>query len=96
MKMFLGAKNFQFLEAGPSKNMPCLMFDFEAKSKNESNRFIVYLDYSKDTYEVEFWKNADPLLVADEPSVMVGNYDNVYADMLVDLFEDDTGLYLSF
>lgn len=55
---------------------------------NSMNRVIIKLNGS-DLYDIEFWK------IGKKTCKKVKEYNDVYCDMLVDIFESTTGLYLS-
>lgn len=63
-------------------------FCFKAKSKNGSNALRVTLDPS-DTYTVEFLRVHGGKLTTKKV------VSDVYCDQLTELFERETGLYLS-
>ena len=66
------------------------MFSF--KGSRKMNKCRVTLDAS-DTYTVEFFKFSPSKL---NIAPVVEEISGVYAEMLVDIFESRTGLYLSF
>lgn len=64
---------------------------FGFKGCRKANKCRVVLEPS-DTYRVEFWKyNGRTYEMAK-----VSEFDDIYCDMLTALFEEQTGLYLSF
>jgi hypothetical protein len=65
-----------------------LLVMFKAKAKNRANRVSIKLEAS-DTYTVEFWYERS--YAHTTRSI----HSNVYADQLRELFERETGLYLS-
>lgn len=82
LKAFLGASQFVALENG-------LQFKFKGSRKFNTCRVI--LDPS-DTYTVEFGQYRPSKL----DYVKKEEFDGIYCDQLVELFESTTGLYLSF
>lgn len=65
-----------------------LMTSFKAKAKNRINGFRITLQ-PDDTYKVEFLRAVGGKV----PKIItVSTYDGIYADVLVRLFESETGL----
>lgn len=65
-----------------------LQFRFRARARNGSNSVRIVL-LPSDTYRVEFWS------IRGAGAKLKGAFDDVYADSLRGLFENETGLYLS-
>lgn len=65
-----------------------LQFRFRARARNGSNSVRIVLEPS-DTYRVEFWS------IRGASAKLKKAFDDVYADSLRGLFENETGLYLS-
>jgi len=63
-------------------------FKFKARARNGSNCMRITLDPS-DTYTVEF------LSVRGTSVKTKGSFSDIYCDVLTDLFERETGLYLT-
>lgn len=82
LAMMVGAKNFVALEAG-------LTFKIGKGAKDGITHCTVTLD-ADDTYTVRF-QRAWGHKVTEK-----GTTDGVYCDMLVGIFENRTGMYLSF
>ncbi len=80
LQMFLGAMNFVAHENG---------LTFKFKGNRKFTHLKVTLN-SMDTYDMEFIK------VHGASIKTVKEFDGVYNDMLVSIFEDTTKLYLSF
>lgn len=82
LKNFVSGKYFGAVENG-------LTFRFTAKAKNKANQVRVTLEPS-DTYKVEF------LRIFGNTVTTCSEHTMIYCDQLVDLFEQETGLYLTF
>lgn len=93
LKMFIGAKNFLKDERKNS-----VMFSFK-KGGNKSNHITVKLN-AMDTYDVTFkqlTRKKDKDLGIFLPHVnVISEHEGIYSDMLINLFEQETSLYLSF
>ena len=76
------ANRFVALDSG-------LQFSF--KGSRKINKLVVKLDPS-DTYTVEFWKIYS--LKTGKSPKLIGSHSDIYFDMLVELFENETGLSL--
>jgi hypothetical protein len=74
-----GARRFLVIENG-------VQFGFGFN--NQMNRVMIRLNGS-DLYDVEFWK------IGKKTCKKVKEYKDVYCDMLIEIFESTTGLYLS-
>lgn len=86
---FLGAKNFVYSES--DKDGYWLSFRLPNRlSKDGINYIKIELNIGLDVYEMEFGK------VGKTSYKVVKKLDVVYCDQLVDLIEENTGLYLSF
>jgi hypothetical protein len=78
-----GAKSYTSIEKG-------LMFQLPSGfAKNGINKVRIYLT-PQDTYTVEFWKIGPKLKLSH-----ISTHENIYADSLRELFESQTGLYLT-
>jgi hypothetical protein len=92
IKMMTGAKNFMALPSGVS-------FDFP--NKGGPNHVKITLE-PDDTYTVEFGRKAGMKalmsgnLKADDFYKQISKHTDIYFDQLKELFEGQTGLYLSF
>lgn len=80
LRAFVNARDFVGSEKG-------VMFKFSGSRKYN----IVKIDYNcgLDLYEVEFIK-------VHGANIKSNRHEMIYADMLVELFENETGLYLHF
>ena len=63
-----------------------LQFGFGLNRKMNTVRITLN---SNDLYDIEFWQ------ITKKTCKLVSEYPDVYCDMLVDIFESETGLYLS-
>lgn len=79
----IGAKNFSFSSADYYA-----AFKWVAKSKNKANYLKIHLN-GKDLYDVEFGR------VYGSKYTVKSTHNDVYAEDLINLFETETGLYLS-
>ena len=82
------------------KDKPFLHIKFKAKAVKSIKQIFVFYDFGTDTYIVEFWKNVStPKQIMkfhnDPDSAVVKSIEGVYADMLFEIIEDNTGLCLS-
>lgn len=75
-----GAKNLAEIERGIAFQLPANL------TNHRINAVKIVLDYS-DTYKVKFLK------IGKLELKTVSEFDMVYCDQLVDLFEQETGLY---
>ena len=101
LQLFTGAKNFARSNTGPTKDMPSLSFEWEAAAKNKADKIIIYLNEGSDTYDIQYWRTPNDINELDEylkdhETYLMGEHVDVYSDMLIPLFEEDTGLLLSF
>lgn len=64
---------------------------FKANAKNKANMMHIQLT-PNDTYTVQFWKMRG---TSTGSLKKVSQYENIYADQLRTLFEDETGLRTS-
>jgi hypothetical protein len=64
-----------------------LSFKWKAKAKNGANALRIVLDPS-DTYTMHFYK------LRAGKATELEKFDDIYSDMLREVFEDCTGLYL--
>ena len=81
LKAFIGAKNFCVVEKG-------VTFRWSGKSKNKTNFLKITLNGS-DLYDIEFGR-----LHAMKFTV-IETFENIFCDQLVQIFEEQTGLYLT-
>lgn len=80
-----GAKSYTAIEKG-------LMFQLPTGfAKNGINKVRIYLG-PRDTYRVEFWKLGPSPRYATK---IISSHDDIYVDALRELFESQTGLYLT-
>lgn len=84
LSMMIGAKNFV-----RDENKNNVMFSFAAKAKNKANKCRITLN-SMDLYDVEFFN------IRGANFKTISSFKNIYNDQLKELFESETGLYLSF
>jgi hypothetical protein len=93
LKAFVGAKDFMRDDANNA-----VMFK-HAKGKNKACHITIALN-AMDTYDVTFkqiTRKKDKEYGVFLPHVkVVSVHEGIYCDMLVNLFESETGLYLSF
>jgi len=82
LSVMTGANSFAALESG-------LRFKVPMKTKNGANMVQVRLT-PEDLYDMEFFR------VWGNKVTNRGSFSGVYADQLVEIFEGETGLYLSF
>ena len=82
LQTMVSARNLVAIDYG-------LQFNFFGNRK--INQLVVRLD-PMDTYTVEFWKIYG-LKIGKAPK-MVSSYDGIYFDMIITLFEKETGLCL--
>lgn len=80
LRVMLNAKNIYAIENG-------LQFGFAGR-RETGNKVVIKLEPS-DTYRVEFW------WVRGAKAVLVKAFDDIYAEQLMDIFEKQTGLYLT-
>lgn len=83
LKAMIGAYDFM----GSDTGLPELMFKWKAKAKNGANGLRIILDPS-DTYTMYFYK------IRAGKATELKKFEDVYNDMLREVFEDYTGLYL--
>lgn len=94
IKMFTGAKNF-----GAIKNGVC--FTFPQRKRSLPNCVRITLN-ATDTYDVEFARFTNGRLdkktfeFIEPKNVTINKYEGIYCDQLVELFEENTQLYLHF
>ena len=81
LALMTGAKNFMALESGVN-------FRIGKNAKNVNNVRVTLTP--DDLYTVEFGK------VWGTKYKVLSKHEGVYCDMLVDLFESETGMYLTF
>jgi len=82
LSMFVGAKDFVASETA-------LLFGWKAKSKNKANKVKIDLN-GNDLYDVTFFR------VWGTNIKEISKHTDQYNDMLVNLFETETGLFLHF
>lgn len=80
IRAMVNGRDFLALDAG---------VQFTFSGKRGMNKCVVKLN-GMDTYDVEFWY----VNARKGTCVQKAEYNDVYADMLVDIFESTTGLYL--
>jgi len=80
LRVMLNAKNIYTIENG-------LQFGFAGR-RETGNKLVIKLEPS-DTYRVEFW------WVRGANAMLVKAFDDIYSDQLIDVFEKQTGLYLT-
>lgn len=85
MMAMIGAHCFYAVEKAGEENG--LTFEWKARSRNGAKGVTITLE-PDDTYTVKFWK------IVDYREKIVGEFDDIYADQLISLFEDETGLRL--
>lgn len=78
----IGAKNF-------IADNNWVSFRFQARAKNKSNYLRISLT-EFDTYDLSFER------VYGKKKTVVKEYEGIYNDQLMGLFEEETGLYLKF
>lgn len=78
LQMFISAKDF-----AASEN--ALLFGWKAKSKNKANKIKIELNGS-DLYDVTFYR------IWGTNIKEIAKHEDIYNDMLVNLFETETGL----
>lgn len=90
LRAMVGAKSFVYSDQEES-----VMFGFMT-GKSGINKIKITLT-PMDLYSVEFWQipSTRAMLKGVEPALVGGVHDNVYWEDLQDLFEAETGLYLS-
>jgi len=81
LSMMVGARHFVALEHG-------VQFSIGSGAKSGINKVRVVLQPS-DTYDVEFWK------VRGTTMKKISEWGDVYNNQLMDLFEKETGMYLT-
>lgn len=84
LSVMIGAHNF----VGSEKDRS-LTFEWKADSQNGANAVTVSLEPS-DTYTMNFFK------IRGLEMTELAQFEDVYNDMLCEIFEKYTGLYLSF
>jgi len=84
LKVMVGAKNFSY-----HSESNYIQFDFKG-SKKANVAQLVY-DYGNDLYNLVFFKFKRKSFECPE----VARFDGLYADMVKETFENETGLYLS-
>ena len=83
LSVMIGAKHF-----AQSKEDKYVGFKFAAKAKNKANYCRITLN-AMDLYNVDF------MSIRGASVKTVESHENIYNDMLKNLFEQSTGLYLS-
>lgn len=88
MKMMTGASNFAAIENG-------VQFNIGSGAKDGINKVVIVLTPA-DLYKMSFWhiptrkeivNGAEPKLISED--------DGIFNDMLMDMFEEHTGFYLT-
>ena len=82
LKMFVGAHDFVYTESG-------VMFGYKGSTK--SNKIVIDLT-PMDLYDVKFFKIN--MRNIEKSLTPVDTIDGAYNDMLIDVFESQTGLFL--
>ena len=82
----IGAYNLAYSEEDGN---PFLSLRWKAKSANKSNYLKVVYDVGMDLYNLEFGR------IHGMKYRVIKELEGVYADMLREIFENETGLYLS-
>jgi len=85
---FVAAKNFAFRNRPETEQVEA---QFKFKACNGRNTCKVIYNRCPDTYTVEFWN-----VRGVKTCKKVSSFDNIYCDQLVELFENETKLYLHF
>jgi len=85
IRAMVNGRDFLILDAG---------VQFTFSGKRGMNKCLVKLN-TQDTYDVEFWYCKLNKKTYEFKSEMKKEYNDVYASMLIDIFESTTGLYLS-
>lgn len=83
IKTFTGAGNFYYLECN---GMPALQMSME-ENDLDADFLFVCLNIGTDLYELIFTKI---------PSIIVHHQKDIYVEDLMDMFEQTTGLFLTF
>lgn len=83
LKAMVNARDFG---CGENQGEPYLSFKFSMYQK--ANLCQVIYNQGLDTYTVRFWK------VSKQKRTLVEEHEQIYNDMLIDLFESETGLDL--
>lgn len=86
MKAMIGLSNIIF---GETEGKPYLQFDFKGSRKHNKCR-IVY-NPGQDSYNFELYQYKPKSATCPQTY----KAEDVYCDMLTQIFEDETGLYLS-
>lgn len=96
LSMMIGAKNFAHDNDGRT-----LLFSFPNRQRSKPN-CIKVTHNGKDLYDVEFGrrgtrkhKELGEFGVREDTYKIVGEYSDIFADMLMDIFEKETELYLT-
>jgi len=87
LKLFVGATNFAFNNLEKEERVEAI---FKFKGSRKMNLCKVTYRRCPDDYIVEFYK------IGRASVTKVSRHENVYCDMLIDLFEKETNLYLHF
>jgi hypothetical protein len=83
--MMVGAKSLETMTDGAANGG--LAFQFGTGAKNKANRVRIAYDYGSDLYNVEFGK------IYRSQWKTVSKHEGIYADMLQDLFTEETGFF---
>lgn len=81
LKAFIGAKNFCIVEKG-------VTFRWSGKSKNKTNFLKITLN-GLDLYDIEFGR------IHAMKFTVIETLESIFFDNLVQIFEEQTGLYLT-
>lgn len=87
LRLFVGAENFGFNNLEKEERVEA---SFKFKGSRKMNHCKVTYRRCPDDYIVEFYK------IGRGSVTKVSRHEGIYCDMLVDLFESETNLYLHF
>lgn len=91
LKAMVGASDILALNG---EHYPTGGLQFTFKGNRKMNKCLIILDAS-DTYTVQFWNCRFNKRTFDATMDKVAEFGGVYNDMLIGLFEETTGLYLT-
>jgi hypothetical protein len=84
----IGAK--QFVVGGDREGKIFVQFGYAgAGTRNKANKCAVLYDAANDLYIVEFWS------IRGTSFIRKSRHEGIHAEKLIDLFEEQTGLYLT-
>jgi len=87
-RQFGGNQAMAMIGGTPVADKRALHIRFKARSTNKANWFIIELN-GLDTYDISF------IRVWGATRKVIKEYANIYCDQLREIFERETGLYLS-